>query len=45
MYQPLVQIVFKCELLVQQINTGGSPDVEKLKMVMNRHGLVPVLPK
>ncbi len=27
------------------LNAGGPPDVEKLKMVMNRHGLVPVIPK
>ncbi len=27
------------------VNAGGPPDVEKLKMVMNRHGLVPVIPK
>ncbi|HKI88389.1 MAG TPA: cupin domain-containing protein [Draconibacterium sp.] len=27
------------------VNAGGPPDVEKLKMVMKRHGLVPVLPK
>ena len=26
------------------INAGGPPDVEKLKAVMTRHGLVPVLP-
>jgi quercetin dioxygenase-like cupin family protein len=26
------------------VNAGGPPDIEKLKMVMNRHGLVPVLP-
>ena len=29
----------------QIVNAGGPPDVEKLKMVMNRHGLVPVIPK
>jgi quercetin dioxygenase-like cupin family protein len=27
------------------VNTGGPPDIEKLKLVMNRHGLVPVLSK
>ena len=27
------------------VNGGGPPDVEKLKKVMARHGLVPVLPK
>lgn len=27
------------------INAGGPPDVEKLKAVMNRHGLVPALPR
>jgi len=27
------------------VNAGGPPDIEKLKMVMTRHGLVPVLPK
>ena len=26
------------------VNAGGPPDIEKLKMVMNKHGLVPVLP-
>ena len=25
------------------VNAGGPPDVEKLKIVMNKHGLVPVL--
>jgi len=29
----------------QIVNAGGPPDVEKLKTVMKRHGLVPVLPK
>ncbi len=27
------------------INVGGPPDVEKLKAVMTRHGLVPALPQ
>jgi quercetin dioxygenase-like cupin family protein len=27
------------------VNAGGPPDIEKLKTVMTRHGLVPVLPK
>ena len=27
------------------VNAGGPPDIEKLKVVMNKHGLVPVLPK
>ena len=27
------------------VNAGGPPDIEKLKTVMKRHGLVPVLPK
>ncbi len=27
------------------INAGGPPDLAKLGMVMNRHGLVPVMPK
>jgi quercetin dioxygenase-like cupin family protein len=27
------------------INAGGPPDVEKLKAVMNRHGLVPAPPQ
>ena len=25
------------------VNAGGPPDIEKLRIVMNRHGLVPVL--
>jgi quercetin dioxygenase-like cupin family protein len=29
----------------QIVNAGGPPDLEKLKMVMTRHGLVPVFPK
>jgi len=27
------------------INAGGPPDVEKLKLVMAKHGLIPVMPK
>lgn len=27
------------------INAGGPPDVEKLKTVMTKHGLIPVKPK
>ncbi len=27
------------------VNAGGPPDIEKLKIVMARHGLVPALPK
>jgi hypothetical protein len=27
------------------INAGGPPDVEKLKAVMTKHGLIPVKPK
>lgn len=27
------------------VNAGGLPDVDKLKAVMTKHGLVPVLPK
>ena len=27
------------------INAGGHPDIEKLKMVMAKHGLVPAMPK
>ena len=26
------------------VNAGGPPDVEKLKLVMLKHGLVPVIP-
>jgi hypothetical protein len=26
------------------VNAGGPPDVEKLKLVMLKHGLVPVMP-
>jgi quercetin dioxygenase-like cupin family protein len=27
------------------VNAGGPPDVEKLKLVMTKHGLIPVMPK
>jgi quercetin dioxygenase-like cupin family protein len=27
------------------VNAGGPRDIEKLRIVMNKHGLVPVLPK
>ena len=27
------------------VNAGGPPDIEKLKLVMTKHGLVPVMPK
>jgi quercetin dioxygenase-like cupin family protein len=27
------------------VNAGGPPDLEKLGMVMKKHGLVPVMPK
>ncbi len=27
------------------VNAGGPPDVDKLKLVMTKHGLVPVMPK
>ncbi|MBI1342507.1 MAG: cupin domain-containing protein [Terrimonas sp.] len=27
------------------VNAGGPPDIEKLKMVMLKHGLVPAMPK
>ena len=27
------------------VNAGGPPDIEKLRIVMTRHGLVPVLPR
>ncbi len=27
------------------VNAGGPPDIEKLKTVMTRYGLIPVLPK
>ena len=29
----------------QILNAGGPPDMEKLKLVMLKHGLVPVIPK
>lgn len=31
--------------VAQILNAGGPPDVEKLKLVMAKHGLVPVLSK
>lgn len=27
------------------VNAGGPPDIEKLKLVMAKHGLIPVMPK
>ncbi|HTQ64045.1 MAG TPA: cupin domain-containing protein [Puia sp.] len=27
------------------LNAGGPPDMEKLKMVMSKYGLIPILPK
>lgn len=27
------------------LNAGGPPDIEKLKMVMTKYGLIPVMPK
>jgi quercetin dioxygenase-like cupin family protein len=27
------------------VNAGGPPDLEKLKLVMTKHGLIPVIPK
>ena len=27
------------------VNAGGPPDIEKLKMVMTKYGLIPVMPK
>ena len=27
------------------LNAGGPPDLEKIKAVMNRHGLIPALPE
>ena len=27
------------------VNAGGPPDVEKLKLVMTKHGLIPVMPR
>jgi quercetin dioxygenase-like cupin family protein len=27
------------------VNAGGPPDIEKLKLVMAKHGLVPAMPK
>jgi hypothetical protein len=31
--------------IAEIINTGGPPDVAKLKQVMTKHGLIPVKPK
>jgi quercetin dioxygenase-like cupin family protein len=31
--------------VAQILNAGGTPDMEKLKLVMAKHGLIPVLPK
>jgi quercetin dioxygenase-like cupin family protein len=31
--------------IAEIVNAGGPPDVEKLKWVMTKHGLVPVVPK
>jgi quercetin dioxygenase-like cupin family protein len=31
--------------IAEIINAGGPPDIEKLKTVMSKHGLVPVIPK
>jgi hypothetical protein len=30
--------------LAALVNAGGPPDIEKVKAVMTKHGLVPVLP-
>jgi hypothetical protein len=27
------------------VNAGGPPDLEKLKLVMAKHGLIPAIPK
>jgi len=27
------------------LNAGGPPDIEKLKLTMAKHGLIPVIPK
>ncbi len=27
------------------VNTGGPPNLEKLKLVMSKHGLIPVIPQ
>ena len=31
--------------IAEVVNAGGPPDLEKLKMVMAKHGLVPAIPK
>ena len=31
--------------MAEIVNAGGPPDIEKLKMVMLKHGLVPQMPK
>lgn len=31
--------------VAQIVNAGGPPDLEKLKLVMTRHGLIPVIPQ
>jgi quercetin dioxygenase-like cupin family protein len=31
--------------IAEILNAGGPPDVEKLKLVMAKHGLVPAMPK
>jgi quercetin dioxygenase-like cupin family protein len=31
--------------IAEIVNAGGPPDLEKLKMVMAKHGLVPAIPK
>jgi hypothetical protein len=31
--------------VAQILNAGGPPDMEKLNLVMIKHGLIPVMPK
>ena len=31
--------------IAEIINAGGPPDIEKIKLVMTKHGLVPAMPK
>ena len=31
--------------IAEIVNAGGPPDLEKLKLVMTKHGLIPVIPK
>jgi hypothetical protein len=31
--------------LVAVVNAGGPPDLEKIKAVMTKHGVVPALPQ